>query len=85
MQLTNQVKQCALLAELAYLKLENAYWSTPNNDGYIPQYSNFDDLKTFLENNPKSITDINDSSDSAMLALLSNYTIVDFKQNRGQG
>ena len=35
MQLTNQVKQSALLAELAYLKLENAYWNTPVN-GKLP-------------------------------------------------
>ena len=69
MQLTNQVKQSALLAELAYLKLEDKYWTTPDEYGKIPSYSNYDDLKTFLEKNPKSITDINDSSDSAMLTF----------------
>lgn len=82
MQLTNQVKQSALLAELAYLKLEN-YEDYENK-----KYNTLDELLLsgdmkeigeFISKNPKSITDINDSSDSAMLALLSNYTIVDFK------
>ncbi|MCD8545094.1 MAG: DUF2974 domain-containing protein [Sulfurospirillum cavolei] len=82
MQLTNQVKQSALLSELAYLKLEDAYW-TIEVDGKIPSYSNIKDIETFLtgvnsEGKPYT-TGIDDSRDSEMLALLSNYTIVDFK------
>ncbi len=47
MQITQKIIDQGLLSELAYLKLEDAYWTTEVN-GKLPSYSNLDDLDKFL-------------------------------------
>ena len=81
MQITQKIIDQGLLSELAYLKLEDAYWTTEVN-GKLPSYSNLDDLDKFLTGTDSKgkpyTTGINDSRDQDMLELLKSYTIDKF-------
>ncbi len=71
MELTNKILDTALLSELAYLKLENKYFE---NKPY-----SLENITNFLTNNNKDTTGIDDNRDEAIIDLLRNYTIIDFK------
>ena len=75
MELTNKILDTALLSELAYLKLENEYFKDKNYslDNINKFFNSKDD-----EGKPLDYG-IDDSRKQAIIDLLANYTIVDFK------
>jgi hypothetical protein len=75
MELTNKILDTALLSELAYLKLENKYFENkPYSLDNIEEFFNSKDD----EGKPLDYG-IDDSRKQAIINLLGNYTIVDFK------
>lgn len=68
MQISQNILDKGLLAELAYLKLEN----------FNGNYSNYDDVKNFINDNNEDITGVSSERKDAILNILKEYTIDDF-------